>query len=57
MTETLLEMTSDPSTQNRERLDALRLYLITDRVLLPEGQFLAGIDYRKMNCALWPKTS
>jgi thiamine-phosphate pyrophosphorylase len=44
MTETLLEMTSDPSTQNRERLDALRLYLITDRVLLPEGQFLAGIE-------------
>jgi thiamine-phosphate pyrophosphorylase len=44
MTETLLEMTSNPSTQNRERLDALRLYLITDRVLLPEGQFLAGIE-------------
>ena len=44
MTETLLEMTSDPSTQNRERLDALRLYLITDRALLPEGQFLAGIE-------------
>ena len=44
MTETLLEMTSNPSTQNRERLDALRLYLITDRALLPEGQFLAGIE-------------
>jgi len=44
MTETLLEMTSDPSTQNRERLDALRLYLITDRTLLPEDQFLAGIE-------------
>ena len=44
MTETLLEMTSDPSTQNRERLDALRLYLITDRTLLPEDQFLASIE-------------
>jgi len=44
MTETLLEMTNDPSTQNRERLDALRLYLITDRTLLPEDQFLAGIE-------------
>jgi thiamine-phosphate pyrophosphorylase len=44
MTDTVLEMTSDPSTQNRERLNALRLYLITDRTLLPEGQFLAGIE-------------
>jgi thiamine-phosphate pyrophosphorylase len=44
MTDTVLEMTNDPSIQNRERLDALRLYLITDRALLPEGQFLAGIE-------------
>jgi thiamine-phosphate pyrophosphorylase len=44
MTDTVLEMTSDPFTQNRERLNALRLYLITDRALLPEGQFLAGIE-------------
>ncbi len=44
MTDTVLDMTSKPSAQNRERLDALRLYLITDRTLLPEGQFLAGIE-------------
>ena len=44
MTDTVLEMTSDPFTQHREHLDALRLYLITDRTLLPEGQFLAGIE-------------
>ena len=44
MTDTVLKMTSDPSTLNRERLDALRLYLITDRALLPEDQFLAGIE-------------
>jgi thiamine-phosphate pyrophosphorylase len=44
MTDTVLEMTSDPSIQNRERLDALRLYLITDRTLLPEDQFLASIE-------------
>jgi thiamine-phosphate pyrophosphorylase len=44
MTDTVLEMTSDPSTQNRKRLDALRLYLITDRTLLPEDQFLASIE-------------
>jgi thiamine-phosphate pyrophosphorylase len=45
MTDTVLGMTSNPSTaNNRERLDALRLYLITDRTLLPEDQFLAGIE-------------
>jgi thiamine-phosphate pyrophosphorylase len=45
MTDTILEMTSDPSTgDDRERLEALRLYLITDRSLLPEDQFLAGIE-------------
>jgi thiamine-phosphate pyrophosphorylase len=44
MTDTVLEMTSNPSIQHRERLNALRLYLITDRTLLPEGQFLAGIE-------------
>jgi thiamine-phosphate pyrophosphorylase len=45
MTDTVLEMTSDPSiAHNRERLDALRLYLITDRSLLPEDQFLTGIE-------------
>ncbi len=45
MTDTVLKMTSDPSTaHNRERLDALRVYLITDRTLLPEDQFLAGIE-------------
>lgn len=44
MTDTVLEMTSNPSTQNPERLDALRLYLITDRTLLPEGKFLDSIE-------------
>jgi thiamine-phosphate pyrophosphorylase len=44
MTDIALEMTTDPATQNRERLDALRLVLITDRTLLPEDQFLAGIE-------------
>jgi thiamine-phosphate pyrophosphorylase len=45
MTDTVLEMTSDSTTaHNRERLDAFRLYLITDRSLLPEEQFLAGIE-------------
>jgi thiamine-phosphate pyrophosphorylase len=44
MTDTVLTMTTDPSTQNQGRLEALRLYLITDRTLLPEGQFLAGIE-------------
>ena len=45
MTDTVLEMTSNSSTaHNQERLDALRLYLITDRTLLPEDQFLAGIE-------------
>ncbi|MDH5763527.1 MAG: thiamine phosphate synthase [Nitrospinota bacterium] len=45
MTDTVLEMTSDSTTaHNRERLDAFRLYLITDRSLLPEDQFLAGIE-------------
>ncbi|HKI49901.1 MAG TPA: thiamine phosphate synthase [Desulfobacteria bacterium] len=44
MTDTILEMTTDPATQNRGRLEALRLYLITDRTLLPEDQFLAGIE-------------
>jgi len=29
---------------NRKTLDALRLYLITDRTLLPEGGFLAAIE-------------
>lgn len=45
MTDTVLEMTSDPATDpNRQRLDALRLYLITDRSLLPPDQFLTGIE-------------
>jgi thiamine-phosphate pyrophosphorylase len=44
MTDTVLDKIMDPSSQNRERLDALRLYLITDRALLPEDQFLAGIE-------------
>jgi len=45
MTDTVQEMTSEPpATQNRGRLDALRLYLITDRSLLPEDQFCAGIE-------------
>ena len=44
MTDTVLDKIMDPSTQNRERFDALRLYLITDRALLPEDQFLAGIE-------------
>jgi thiamine-phosphate pyrophosphorylase len=45
MTYTVLEMTSDPlATQNKERLEAIRLYLITDRTLLPEDQFLTGIE-------------
>ena len=44
MTDTVLEMTTDPSTHDRKRLDALRLYLITDRTLLPGDQFLAGIE-------------
>ena len=44
MTDTVLEMTTDSSTQNQGRLDALRLVLITDRTLLPEDQFLAGIE-------------
>jgi len=44
MTDTVLEMTTDPSTHDRQRLDALRLYLITDRTLLPGDQFLAGIE-------------
>ena len=45
MTDTVLEMTSDPTTaQNKERLEALRLYLITDRTLLPEDRFLTSIE-------------
>ena len=44
MTDTVLAMTTDSSTQNQGRLDALRLVLITDRTLLPEDQFLAGIE-------------
>ena len=45
MTDNVLDMTSNSSTaHNRERLDALRLYLITDRTLLPEDQFLACIE-------------
>jgi thiamine-phosphate pyrophosphorylase len=45
MTYTVLEMTSDPlAAQNKERLEAIRLYLITDRTLLPEDQFLTGIE-------------
>jgi thiamine-phosphate pyrophosphorylase len=44
MTDIVLEMTTDSSTQNQGRLDALRLVLITDRTLLPEDQFLAGIE-------------
>jgi thiamine-phosphate pyrophosphorylase len=44
MTDIILEMTTDSSTQNQGRLDALRLVLITDRTLLPEDQFLAGIE-------------
>ncbi len=45
MTDTALKMTADSSTtHNRGRLDALRVYLITDRTLLPGNQFLTGID-------------
>jgi len=44
MTDTVLEMTDPSTAPDRERLEALRLYLITDRALLPEGQFLAGIE-------------
>ncbi len=45
MTEPLLEMTSDASAiQPRQSRDALRVYLITDRTLLPEDQFLPGIE-------------
>ena len=45
MTDTVLEMTSDPpAAQNQERLEALRLYLITDRMLLPEDHFMTGIE-------------
>ncbi len=45
MTDTLLKMTADTSaSQNRGELDKLRVYLITDRTLLPGNQFLTGID-------------
>ena len=45
MTDTVLEMTSDSSSaSDQERLEALRLYLITDQSLLPEGQFLTGVE-------------
>ncbi len=45
MTEPLLEMTSDTSAiQPRQFRDALRVVLITDRSLLPENQFLSGIE-------------
>ena len=45
MTEPVLEMTSDPTAgENQERLVALRLYVITDRTLLPEDQFLTGVE-------------
>ena len=45
MTDTVLEMTPDPTAaRNPEHLEALRLYLITDRTLLPEDQFLASIE-------------
>ena len=45
MTDTALKMTADLSAaHNRGRLDALRVYLITDRTLLPGNQFLTGID-------------
>jgi len=45
MTDTVLEMTSDSTgAQNKERLEAIRLYLITDRTLLAEDQFLTGIE-------------
>ena len=45
MTDTVLEMTPDPTAaRNHERLEALRLYLITDRTLLPEDQLLTAIQ-------------
>ncbi len=45
MTNTVLEMTSDPTAaQKQERLEALRLYLITDRTLVSEDQFLTAIE-------------
>ena len=45
MTDTVLEMTADISaSQNRGELDKLRVYLITDRTLLPEDQFLNSIE-------------
>ncbi len=45
MTDTVLEMTANTSaSHHRGELDKLRVYLITDRTLLPEDQFLAGIE-------------
>ena len=45
MTDTLLKMTADTSaSQNRGELDKLRVYLITDRTLLPQDQLLNGIE-------------
>ena len=45
MTDTVLEMTSESlAGQNPNRLEALRLYLITDRTLLPEDRFLASLE-------------
>ena len=45
MTDTILEMSPAKSINyTRENLDALRVYLITDRTLLPEDQFLSGIE-------------
>ena len=45
MTDTVLEMTADTSaSQNRGEFDKLRVYLITDRTLLPQDQFLNGIE-------------
>lgn len=45
MTDTVLTMTPEPTGhRNQDSLDALRLYLVTDRSLLPEDQFLVGIE-------------
>ena len=45
MTDTILTMTPEQTGHlNQESLDALRLYLVTDRSLLPDHQFLAGIE-------------
>ena len=45
MTDTVLKMTADTSaSQNRGELDKLRVYLITDRTLLPEDHFLNSLE-------------